>query len=155
MVESFGSLFAKEFGKRNNPTDMKSGIIGKVVQVEPVIVSIDNGKVLLKENNELEISEWFRFRCNIDTELVENKKRLSDYVTGEVASAGNVSETHSYPANKGATCLMPMAIDYLANAIKAIQSELLALKLELKKGDYVSVSSLEENGKYVLLDKVL
>ena len=65
MVESFGSLFAKEFGKRNNPTDMKSGIIGKVVQVEPVIVSIDNGKVLLKENNELEISEWFRFRCKL------------------------------------------------------------------------------------------
>lgn len=147
MVESFGSLFAKEFGKRNNPTDMKSGIIGKVVQVEPVIVSIDNGKVLLKENNELEISEWFRFRCNIDKE-----GKLSSDVPSDTDNAEAVSETHSYT---GSACAMPNAISYLASAILGVRDELLALKCELNKGDYVSVSSLEENGKYVLLDKVL
>lgn len=147
MVESFGSLFAKEFGKRNNPTDMKSGIIGKVVQVEPVIVSIDNGKVLLKENNELEISEWFRFRCNIDKE-----GKLSSDVPSDTDNAEAVSEKHSYT---GKACVIPSAISYLASAILGVRDELLALKCELKKGDYVSVSSLEENGKYILLDKVL
>ena len=147
MLETFGELISKELNKRNNPSDMKSGIIGKVVQVKPVIVSIDNGKVLLKENNELEISEWFRFRCNIDKE-----GKLSSDVPSDTDSAEAVSESHSFT---GTACAMPNAISYLANAILGVRDELLALKCELNKGDYVSVSSLEENGKYILLDKVL
>ena len=63
--DNFITLVAQELQKRNNPTDLKTAIIGKVVQLDPIIVSISNGLVLLKENNELEISEWFKFRCNI------------------------------------------------------------------------------------------
>lgn len=47
---------------RNNPTDLKPSIIGKVVQISPITVSICEGKILLEENDELFISEWFRFR---------------------------------------------------------------------------------------------
>ncbi len=61
-------VLKNELQKRNNPTDLKANIIGKVVQLEPVIVSISDGLVLLKENDHLEVSEWFRFRCNIDKE---------------------------------------------------------------------------------------
>ncbi len=59
-------VLKEKLKERNNPVDLKSIIIGKVVQLEPVIVSVYEGKVLLEENEELFISEWFRFRCNID-----------------------------------------------------------------------------------------
>ena len=147
MNETFGGLFAKELGKRDNPSDLKSGIIGKVVKVEPIIVSIDNGKILLTENEELEISEWFRFRCDIDKTEV-----LSKDVPDNTDSAESISETHSYT---GSPCNMPSAISDLASAILGVRDELLKLKCELKKNDFVAVASLEESGKYILLDKVL
>ena len=50
---------------------------------------------------------------------------------------------------------MPSAIGYLATAISKINTELLALKCNLAIGDYVTVASLEETDKYVLLDKVI
>ncbi len=49
-----------------NPTDYKAIHLAKVVKLEPLIVSIYEDKILLEENVELYISEWFRFRCNID-----------------------------------------------------------------------------------------
>ena len=140
-------VLKNELQKRNNPTDLKANIIGKVVQLEPIIVSISDGHVLLKENDHLEISEWFRFRCNID-----KKSALSSDVPDALKSAKNVKETHS---QGGATCGMPRAIEYLATAINKINTELLALKCNLALGDYVSVASLEETDKYILLDKVL
>lgn len=136
-----------ELQKRNNPTDLKANIIGKIVQLEPIIVSISDGHILLRENKHLEISEWFRFRCNID-----KKSALSSDVPDALKSAKNVKETHS---QGGAACGMPSAIEYLATAISKINTELLALKCNLAIGDYVTVASLEETDKYVLLDKVL
>ena len=145
--ETFTTLLAKELTKRNNPSDLKSSIIGKIVQLNPIIVSTSDGLVLLKENKNLEISEWFRFRCNIDKETA-----LSKDVPNSLQSAQNVKETHS---QGGATCSMPDAIKHLATAINKINTELLALKCNLVIGDYVTVASLEETDKFVLLDKVM
>lgn len=136
-----------ELEKRNNPIDLKAHIIGKVVQLEPIIVSISDGHVLLKENDHLEISEWFRFRYNID-----KTSALSNDVPSAIKNAKNVTETHS---QGGSPCSMPNAIEYLATAISKINTELLALKCNLALGDYVTVASLEETDKYVLLDKVI
>lgn len=133
--------------ERNNPADLKSIIIGKVVQLEPVIVSVYEGKVLLEENDELYISEWFRFRCNID-----KTQRLTSDVPNELTSAQEVGETHSFT---GAPCTMPNAISHLVNAIDCINAEVLALKCNLKRGDLVAVGSLEQLDRYILLDKVL
>ena len=145
--DSFITLIVDELCKRNNPSDLKSSIIGKVVNLNPVVVSIADGLVLLKEKKNLKISEWFRFRCNID-----KKSALSSDVPTALENAKNVTETHSYG---GAPCGMPSAIGYLATAISKINTELLALKCNLAIGDYVTVASLEETDKYVLLDKVL
>lgn len=132
---------------RNNPTDLKAIIIGVVQQVSPVIVGINENKILLEENNELLISEWFRFRCNIDKTGV-----LSSTVPTNTDSAKAITETHSYT---GTSCQMPDAIFYLSSAILGVRNELLALKCDLKIGDYVAVGSLEQLDKYILLDKLL
>lgn len=159
--EDFFKRLQKEFKSRNNPSDLKPVIIGKVVQLNPIIVQIAEGKILLKENEELEISEWFRFRCDIDktgalSQIVvsdrNDSKSFSDSATG-------VSEIHSF---NGAPCTMPDAVSYLADSITSlsdavlqINNELLALKCRLQLNDFISVASLEETDKYILLDKVL
>ena len=133
--------------ERNNPLDMTEIVIGKVEQLSPIIVSINETKTLLEENEELFISEWFRFRCDID-----KTSKLSGGVPSDLSSARGVTETHSYG---GASCNMPSAIDYVAKAIEKVTSELLALKCDLKKGDLVVLGSLEQLDKYILIDKVL
>ncbi len=145
--ETFAEIISKEFKKRDNPVNLKPTIIGKVVQISPIIVQIKNGKILLTENEELEISEWFRFRCDIDT-----GGALSSNVPNNLENAKNVTEIHS---ESGANCQMPDAIASLASAILGVRDELLALKCNLKQGDYVSIASLDETNKYILLDKVL
>ncbi len=76
---------------RNNPTDLKAINIAKVVKLEPLTVSLYEGKVLLREDNELYISEWFRFRCNIDKE-----KTLSETVPSNLGSAKNCPLQFNY-----------------------------------------------------------
>lgn len=143
FFKRLGSLIKE----RNNPTDLKASIIGKVVQLNPVIVQIEDGLALLEENEELEISEWFRFRCNIDKD-----KALSSDVPEYLQRAESFEEVHS---RTGEPCTMPVAIGYLALAIKKITGEILALKCDLKVGDFVEVASLEETNKYILIDKVI
>ena len=139
-------FLAGELKKRDNPTDLKTAVIGKVVQLTPVIVSINDGNILLNENDELIISEWFKFRCDIDKTGV-----LSSSVPANTDNAEAVTETHS---GSGSACVMPNAISFLANAIIGIRNELLALKCDLKVGDFVVVATGEEDGKYVLIDKI-
>ena len=146
---------------RNNPSDLKEIHIGVVQELEPVVVTIFEGSVILKEDEELFISEWFRFRCDIDKTLalssdVPDKLGSSKYNYGE---AEKISESHSYG---GAPCRIPDAISYLADAIadtntavSKINGELLALKCVLKVGDFVTIGSLAQQDKYILLDKVL
>lgn len=141
------TILKTALNERNNPTDLKEIHIGKVEQVSPVIASISEGKIQLEENDELIISEWFRFRCNIDKTTL-----LSSGVPDDLTNARGVSETHSY---SGASCNMPSAVEYLAQAIEKVTGELLALKCDLKVGDLVVIGSLEQLDKYVLLDKVL
>ncbi len=147
MKENIVDVLKNSIKKCQNPTDLKPSIIGKVVQLSPVIVSISEDKILLEENNELFISEWFRFRCDID-----KTSALSSDVPSDLSSARGISETHSYG---GAGCGMPSAIDYVAKAIESVTSELLALKCDLKVGDFVVLGSLEQLDKYILIDKVL
>lgn len=147
MQKNIVEVLKNSINNCKNPTDLKPSIIGKVVQLSPVIVSINEGKILLEENEELFISEWFRFRCNID-----KTSKLSGGVPSDLSSARGVSETHSY---SGASCNMPSAIDYVAKAIEKVTAELLALKCDLKTGDLVVLGSLEQLDKYILLDKVL
>lgn len=145
--KDFFGVLAGELKGRNNPTDLKSGIIAKVEQVEPVIVSYSDGKIMLSENEELLISEFFRLRCNID-----KTGTLSSTVPGDTDSAEAVIETHSYT---GAACQMPNAISSLAGAILGVRDELLALKCDLQIGDHVLLASLEQKDRYVLIDKIL
>ena len=145
--KDFFGVLAGELKGRNNPTDLKSGIIAKVEQVEPVIVSYSDGKIMLSENEELLISEFFRLRCNID-----KTGTLSSTVPGDTDSAESIIETHSYT---GAACQMPNAISSLADAILGVRDELLALKCDLQIGDHVLLASLEQKDRYVLIDKIL
>ena len=89
--KDFFNLVADEFKKRNNPTDLKSAILAKVEQITPlVIVSFADGKIMLTENDELYISEFFRLRCNID-----KTGMLSSTVPSETDSAKSIQEVHS------------------------------------------------------------
>lgn len=147
MNPDLAQLVASELKKRNNPTDLKASIIGVVKQLSPLIVSIQDGAFLLTENDNLYVSEWFRFRCNID-----QTGALSSDVPSSLESAKGVTETHSYT---GSPCNMPDAISYLADAITSINTELLALKCNLALGDKVVISSLEQTDIYIVIDKVL
>ena len=147
MKPDFTKELAKALKDRNNPTDLKPCIIGVVKQLEPVIVSCNEGAILLEEGDNLFISEWFRFRCNIDKTAL-----LSSNVPSDVESAKGITETHSYT---GAPCTMPDAISFLASAITNINTELLALKCNLALEDKVIIASLEQVDKYLLIDKVL
>lgn len=159
--KDFFKVLAGELKERNNPVDLKSGIIAKVEQLNPIIVSYSDGKIMLTEGEELIISEFFRFRCNID-----KTKRLSEEIVNLIASSNSdcsnaegVSETHSYT---GASCNMPTAIAYLSSAIQSTnnavidnKNELLALKCILKVGDFVLLASLDQKDRFVLIDKIL
>ena len=147
MKPDLMNILVGELNKRNNPIDLKTGIIGVVKQLSPLVVSINEGAINLTENDNLLISEWFRFRCNIDS-----TGALSSTVPSDLDSATAVTETHSYT---GAACTMPDAISYLADAITQINTELLALKCNLALGDKVVISSLEQTDLYIIIDKVL
>ena len=147
MKPDLTSILVGELKKRDNPTDLKTGIIGVVKQLEPLVVSINEGAINLTEDDNLLISEWFRFRCNIN-----KTEALSSGVLSDLDSARGVSETHSYT---GAACVMPDAISYLADAITKVNTELLALKCNLALGDKVVISSLEQTDLYIVIDKVL
>lgn len=147
MKKDFFQQMAGELKSRNNPSDLKATIIGTVTSIEPICVSVEDGAINLKQGEELELSEWFRFRCDID-----KTKALSQAVISDCDNAEAVTETHSFT---GTPCVMPNAISLLATAIISINTELLQLKCDLKVGDYVSVASLEQEGSYILLDKVL
>ena len=146
--KNFFNLLADNLKKRDNPKDLKSGIIARVEKIDPlVIVSYADGKIMLTENEELLISEFFRLRCNIDKTGV-----LSSSVPDNTDNAEAISETHSYT---GSPCQMPDAISYLAGAILGVRDELLALKCNLQIGDHVLIASLEQKDRFVLIDKIL
>lgn len=147
MNNNFLNLLNNELNLRNNPTDLKSTIHGIVVNLEPLTVSIYNGNVLLVHQDDMFLSEWFRFRCNIDA-----AKKLSETVPQFCDSAKNVTETHSYT---GTSCVMSDAVLYLCEAISAVKDELLALKCNLKVNDIVILAGLEQEDKYILLDKAV
>ncbi len=52
MSETFVEILSREFRKRYNPTDLRSAIIGKVTQINPIIIQIEDGKILLSENKD-------------------------------------------------------------------------------------------------------
>lgn len=146
QTDDFFKRMGNLLKERENPTDLKSAIIGKVVKLNPIIVQIEDGLALLEENEELEISEWFKFRCNID-----KNGALSSDVPDNLTNAKAITEIHS---KSGTACTMQNAISYLATAIEKITGEILALKCELKEGDYVEIASLTETNKYILIDKI-
>lgn len=160
--KDFFKVLAGELKIRNNPTDLKSGIIARVEQISPkIIVSYSEAKIFLTEDEELIISEWFRFRCNIDKtgKLSQDVVNLVASSNSDCSSAESVTETHSYT---GASCNMPTAIASLSSAIQSTNSaiihnknELLALKCNLKIGDFVLLASLEQKDRFVLIDKIL
>ena len=147
MKPDFTSLLAQQLKSCKNPVDLKPSIIGTIAQSDPVIVSINEGAILLTEGIELYISEFFSLRCNID-----GTGALSSGVPSSLESAQTFAETHSYT---GAACTMPDAIAYLASAIESVNNELLNLKCTLEAGDYVVIASLEQTDMYLLIDKVL
>jgi len=145
--KDFFKVLAGELKTRDNPVDLKSGIIATVEQLSPLIVSYTDSKIMLTEGEELIISEFFRFRCDIDKTGV-----LSSSVPSDTDNAESVTEVHSYT---GADCQMPSAISSLASAILGVRDELLALKCDLKIGDLVLLASVEQKDKFVLIDKIL
>lgn len=132
---------------RDNPIDLKPVYIGKIVNLSPIKVSIFDGKVILTEDDDLYISEQFRLRCNID-----KTSALSSDVPNLLEQAKQVTETHSA---SGSPCNMPQAIDFLAQAITKVSTEILNLKCDLKFGDKVILAPLQDmHGAYVLIDKI-
>jgi len=158
---NISKILKNELNKRNNPTDLKSIHIGTVVNLSPLTVSIYEGKVILTENDNLFISEWFRFRCDIDktSALSQDVPNYLSASQSAYESAKEVTETHS--AN-GLPCDMPSAITLLATAIEnsnsaisSVNTELLQLKCVLAVGDFVTIGSLEQLDRFILIDKVL
>lgn len=146
--KDFAKFLAKEFTKRNNPTDLKEVCFGFVSSLSPLSVTAEGGAFTFTEGDDLFISEQFRFRCDIDKTTA-----LSSDVPSLLDSAKAISETHSYT---GSPCSMPSAVDYLAQAIEKVKAELLALKCELSVGDKVIIAPVEDmHGAYILLDKVM
>lgn len=123
-------ILRTELKQRNNPTDLKSVVIGVVENLTPLTVSVSESKILLTEGNELIISEGFRFRCNIDKTSRLSQSVPSDLETSKSScdSAKGVTETHSYT---GTACGMPDAISYLATAIDSTNSAIEKVKNEL------------------------
>ena len=147
-------ILKDELMKRNNPKDLKSIHLGLITKVSPVTVTIYDGKVVLSEGDNLYISEWFRFRCNINkTGKITDKLQESQQ---NCDNAKQIKEIHSYG---GAECNMPNAISFLATAIEAtnfiIENEFLPLKCNLQLNDYVIIGSLEQLDKFILLDKLI
>lgn len=60
--ETFIDFFKTELNKRNNQTDLKPSIIGKIVVLNPLTVQMTEERVLLVEGENLEIFEWFKCR---------------------------------------------------------------------------------------------
>ena len=57
--KDFFKVLAGELKDRDNPTDLKSGIVARVEQIEPkIIVSYSEAKIFLTEAEELIISEF-------------------------------------------------------------------------------------------------
>ena len=137
---------ADEFKKRDNPKEFKPSE-AIVISLDPVVVSISDGKIKLTENKDLIISEWFKKRWDIDKTTA-----LSAGVPSLLNQADAVTETHSYG---GAPCVMPSAIDYLVQAITKINTELMQLKLDLKINDKVIIVPSSQEDIFFLIDKVL
>jgi hypothetical protein len=131
---------------RDNPIDLKPVYIGKIVNLSPIKVSIFDGKVILTEDDDLYISEQFRLRCEIDKTF-----DLSLNVPNLLTQAMSVQEIHSFTQ---LPCNIPQAIEFLAQAITKVSTEVLNLKCDLKIGDFVAVASLEQLDVYLLTDKV-
>lgn len=144
--KDFFQELASQFKQRDNPTDLKPSIIGIVSNLEPLIVSIEDGAINLTAGEQLYVAEWFKLRAEIDKD-----KNLSENVPNLLQQAANVKETHSYG---GAPCTMPQAVKLLGDAISVINNELLRYKCDLKIGDYVILASLEQTDSYVLIDKL-
>lgn len=53
------SVLKSALKERVNPTDLKAVHIGEVLNLTPLSVGILENKVILDENEELYISEWF------------------------------------------------------------------------------------------------
>lgn len=100
--ENLINILKNELKNRNNPIDLKPVYIGKVVNLSPVQVSIFDDKIILTEDDDLLISEQFRFRCKIDETTA-----LSSDVPNLLNEAKQITETHS---NGGSPCNMPQAI---------------------------------------------
>lgn len=145
--ETIIDVLTTELKKRNNPTDLKPSILGKVVELAPITVQITEQRVLLVEGKDLEISEWFKFRCNID-----KTGALSSTVPTNTDNAESIKETHS---QSQVSCKMPEAIKYLSTAILTLRDEILSLKCNLAIGDIVVINSLTETNRYILIDKVI
>lgn len=144
--ENLIDILTNSLKERNNPVDLKPAYVGKIISLEPISVSIFSGEITITENEELYISEQFQKRCEID-----KTSALSSDVISLLNNAANVTEIHS---NGGGACNMPTAISYLKTAIEKINTELLNLKCDLKIGDYVLIGSLEQQDRFILLDKV-
>jgi len=138
---------AKEFKKRDNPKDFKPSE-AIVVSLSPIVLTVLDSKIKLTEDKNLIISEWFKFRWDIDKtfalsqdvpNLLDDAKNYCDEATTNVqsylssaqsscASATSVTETHSYG---GAPCQMPTAVAALSAAIASVSNAVTEVKADL------------------------
>lgn len=140
--------FAKKFKERDNPPDLKEGLIGVVVSLSPLTVSIENGQVILTQNDQLIISEWFQKRWDIDKTMALSVDVLS--LLGATSSS-IATAIHSYT---GTSCSVIGVVDKLNQAITKINAELFALKLDLKLKDKIILLPSDVADKYFVIDKV-
>lgn len=146
---------AKQFKKRDNPKDFKPSE-AIVISLSPIVVTVLDSKVKLVENKNLIISEWFKKRWDID-----KTKALSIDIPDFLNQANKYLNENKDPqtvpvhSQSGKPCTIITITQLLTNAIQVINSELLALKLDLKINDKVIIVPSSQDDIFFLIDKVL
>ena len=127
MAESWEYKLAGEFKARNNPKPL-GACIGKVESLEPVIISIQSGKFMLRANQ--------IYICN---QILERKSKFHDFKASH-KQEGRIGITHESPKD-----------DYWATGdIECTGS--VHLEEVWKVGDYVMVVPDESGQHFFIVD---
>ncbi len=150
---------AKLFKERNNPVEFKPQE-AVIISLSPVKVSILNGQVVLEENKQLVISEWFQKRWDIDKAGALSSD-LPNLLTTALNNAAQAADTIVIDDYSGAQCEVMGAIDQINAAVIALsqaitinKTELLQLKLDLQLNDRVLIVPAEKEDIFYLVDKI-
>ena len=173
-MDSWVCEVAKEFKKRDNPKEWKPQE-AIVISLSPIKLKVLDGKVILAENKNLIIPEWFKKRWNIDQtfalsqyipQLIQNITDLSnDFIDIIDPENENQGVLHSYPPAvepderhnvevRQGFQLLSQVFERICDAIEINKTEILQLKLDLQIDDKVLIIPSSQDDVFILIDKV-